>query len=256
MLPPSAEIYQLTDKLVLAYAAVNGPRDPETHFGANAMPYAPLIDPMQTTQSAVPTKARKPMGRPGGPERRAAILEAAVDLFGEHGYRGAGLQALAKKVGISTAGILHHFGTKEGLLQALIDYRFEREADNYLPVLATGGRAAVEAMPRIAGDLLNGARFHRLFTVLIAENLSLGAPLHDHFVQVQRLGRQMTAAAIRAGVEHGEFRADIDPELIATEMVAFSIGIQNQWLLDQDTVRLTDTYEQYANALLERLAPH
>jgi AcrR family transcriptional regulator len=195
------------------------------------------------------------MGRPGGPERRVAILEGAIDVFGEHGYRGAGLKALAEKVGISSSGILHHFGTKEGLLQALIDYRFERGADNYVPVLAAGGQEMLEAMPRIARDLLNGARFHRLFTVLIAENLSPGAPLHDHFVERQRLARQLTVAAIRAGVERGEFRADIDPELIATEMVAFTIGMQNQWLLDHDTVRLTDTYEQYANALIERLTP-
>jgi AcrR family transcriptional regulator len=195
------------------------------------------------------------MGRPGGPERRIAILEAAIDVFGEHGYRSGGLKALGKKVGISPAGILHHFGTKEGLLHALIDYRFEREADNYLPVFAAGGRAMLEAMPRIARDLLNGARFHRLFAVLIAENLSPGAPLHDHFVEAQRVARHMTVAAIRAGVERGEFRADIDPELIATEMVAFTIGMQNQWLLDHDTVRLTDTYEQYANALIERLTP-
>jgi AcrR family transcriptional regulator len=219
------------------------------------VPYAPSIDNDETLPATAPTKPRKPMGRPGGPERRIAILEAAIDLFGEHGYRGGGLQALAEEVGISRSGILHHFGTKEGLLHALIDYRFEREADNYLPVLVAGGRVAVEAMPRIARDLLNGARFHRLFTVLIAENLSIRAPLHDLFVERQRMARQFTAAAIRAGVERGEFRADIDPELVATEMVAFTMGMQNQWLLDQDTVRLADTYQQYADALIERLAP-
>jgi AcrR family transcriptional regulator len=217
------------------------------------MTYASRINTDQTTDAAEPAKPRKPMGRPGGPERRVAILEAATELFGQHGYRGTGLHALAKKVGISTTGILHHFGTKEALLSALIDYRFDSDAHNYMPPLAAGGRTAIEAMPGIARDLLNDDRFQRLFTVLTAENLSPGSPLHDRFVERQRLARQLAAATISAGIERGEFRPDTDPELVATEMVAFTIGMQNQWLLDHDTVRLIDTYQHYTNALLQRL---
>jgi AcrR family transcriptional regulator len=194
-------------------------------------------------------------GRPLNPERRDAILDAAVKLFGEKGYRGTGLHALAKEVGITHAGILHHFGTKEALLHALIEYRFQQESAAYVPILTAGGRAGLALIPGLAERLLADATFERLFTVLIAENLSAGEPLHDHFVSAQRVGRQVVATMIRTGIDRGEFRDDVDPELVATEIIAFTIGMQNQYLLDPDSVRLVDTYRHYTNDLIARLTP-
>lgn len=52
---------------------------------------------------------------PTGAER---ILDAAIDLFGEHGFRGTPLKAIAAEANVSQALIVHHYGTKNGLRAA------------------------------------------------------------------------------------------------------------------------------------------
>jgi AcrR family transcriptional regulator len=49
---------------------------------------------------------------------RARIREAAIALFGRHGFDGAGIRAIAAEAGVSPALVVHHFGSKEGLRKA------------------------------------------------------------------------------------------------------------------------------------------
>ncbi|KAA8967684.1 TetR/AcrR family transcriptional regulator [Mycobacterium sp.] len=51
----------------------------------------------------------------------ARIRHAAIEQFGRHGF-GIGLRAIAKAAGVSTALVIHHFGSKEGLRTACDDY--------------------------------------------------------------------------------------------------------------------------------------
>src|ERR1700733_8951486 len=64
-----------------------------------------------------------------GRERREAILAAADRLFAQQGFRGASLAAIASQVGLSEAGVLHHFPSKEHLLLELLQLRGERDSE-------------------------------------------------------------------------------------------------------------------------------
>lgn len=55
----------------------------------------------------------------GRPDTREAILTAARGLFEEQGYHGAGLEAVAKRAGVSRQAIYLHFTSKADLLTAL-----------------------------------------------------------------------------------------------------------------------------------------
>lgn len=46
---------------------------------------------------------------------RARIRDAALELFGEHGYERTSLREIAQHAGVSPPLIVHHFGSKEGL---------------------------------------------------------------------------------------------------------------------------------------------
>ncbi len=59
------------------------------------------------------------MSSGGRPETRTKILEAARAMFEELGYYGAGLEAVAKKAGVSRQAIYLHFPYKAELLTAL-----------------------------------------------------------------------------------------------------------------------------------------
>src|SRR5947199_6684394 len=82
--------------------------------------------------SAAPRRGTYAKGR----ERREAILAAANDLFAAQGFRGASLSAIAARVGLSEAGVLHHFPSKEHLLLELLDLRHQRDAERIERLLA------------------------------------------------------------------------------------------------------------------------
>ena len=57
--------------------------------------------------------------RPGGTPR-AEILDAAAELFTNYGYANTSTRRIADEVGIRQASLYHHFGTKDGILDALL----------------------------------------------------------------------------------------------------------------------------------------
>lgn len=60
--------------------------------------------------------AKRPVGRRGGDsDTRAAILDAARDLFSEHGFEKASVRAIASRAGVDSALIRHFFGDKATL---------------------------------------------------------------------------------------------------------------------------------------------
>src|SRR5713101_4974501 len=97
-----------------------------------------------------------------GEDRRQRILAVAQRLLVRHGSRGTTLGQIAGEAGVSPAGLLHHFESKEQLLHAVLD---ARDADD-------------EANANLSGDILEqlekvAERFRRapgligLFTVLL-----------------------------------------------------------------------------------------
>jgi len=48
-----------------------------------------------------------------------SIIQAAIRLFGKHGIDATSLREVAKAAGISPALVVHHFGSKEGLVAAV-----------------------------------------------------------------------------------------------------------------------------------------
>ncbi len=58
--------------------------------------------------------------RPGAPDTRAGILEAARSRFGEHGFAGTTIRAVAADAGVDAALVHHYFGTKDDLFLAAL----------------------------------------------------------------------------------------------------------------------------------------
>ncbi|HVP30653.1 MAG TPA: TetR/AcrR family transcriptional regulator [Myxococcota bacterium] len=58
---------------------------------------------------------------PQGSQSRERILQAALELIGERGYSATSVDALCKRAGIMKTALYWHFGSKEGLLAALLE---------------------------------------------------------------------------------------------------------------------------------------
>jgi AcrR family transcriptional regulator len=68
-----------------------------------------------------------PKGSTIDPARtRAAIVEAAAPLLYERGLDGVGVAELCTRLGVSKETLYRHFGTKDGLVQAVLEARSDR----------------------------------------------------------------------------------------------------------------------------------
>jgi len=77
-----------------------------------------------STDETTPAKRRG--RRPAGQDTRSALIEAAQVVFGESGYEGATVRAIAGRAGVDAAMVNHWFGGKDGLFaQAVLEVPFD-----------------------------------------------------------------------------------------------------------------------------------
>lgn len=85
-------------------------------------------------------------GRPVDHQRRAELLDAVVDYTVEHGFSELSWRPVAAALGVSSTTLVHHFGTKEQMLETILGRLRERmfaatsEAAGDQPGLATAAR--------------------------------------------------------------------------------------------------------------------
>jgi AcrR family transcriptional regulator len=183
-----------------------------------------------------------------GEDRRQRILAVAQRLMTRNGGRGTTLSQIAQEAGVTTAGLLHHFESKEQLLHAVLD---ARDADDMAHVDMSGD--VVEQLERVIDRFARAPDLIGLFTVLLTENLNPDAPLHDRFLSRYQDALTIVAEGIRRGQRAGRYRTDLDPAVKAVEIIAFLYGMETSWLLDP-SIPVTDVFRGYASTLARELA--
>lgn len=58
-------------------------------------------------------------------ETRERIITAAIECIAEYGYKHASVTRIAERSGVSWGGIQHHFGTKDAIIQAVLDHALD-----------------------------------------------------------------------------------------------------------------------------------
>jgi len=182
-----------------------------------------------------------------GEDRRQHVLEVALRMMATGGGRATTLGQVARAAGVSTAGLLHHFSSKEQLLHAVLDARDAQDEaiadlDGDLEAQLRSMRKRFDRAPGVVGT----------FIVLLCESLDPDAPLHERFLRRYRTGLAMIAAGVRRGQQAGRYRADVDPDVKAREVLAVLYGIEASWLLDP-AMPVAEVYTGYTSGLLEEL---
>jgi TetR/AcrR family transcriptional regulator len=108
-------------------------------------------------------------------EKEELILEAALDVFSQHGFKGATIDQIAEVAGMSKPNLLYYFRTKEAMHRALI----ERVLDTWLdPLRALNAEGNPEAEIRsYIRRKLEMARDYPRESRLFANEVLRGAPL-------------------------------------------------------------------------------
>lgn len=103
-----------------------------------------------------------------------AILEAALDVFSQQGFRGATLDQIAEMAGLSKPNLLYYFSSKEAVHKALLDQLLETWLDP-LRAIDPAGDPLAEVMAYVRRKLELSRDFPRE-SRLFANEILQGAP--------------------------------------------------------------------------------
>ncbi|HDS1733106.1 MULTISPECIES: TetR/AcrR family transcriptional regulator [Pseudomonas] len=200
------------------------------------------------SSSTPSTKRRR---APKGELRRAALLDAATAVFAKDGYAAASMRDVAEIAGITTVGLLHHFPNKVSLLRALIDRRDQRVTaqfaelerlptlDNFLAFVRMSMNFSVQSLLECQASMMIGV-----------ESLSDKHPAWPWYQEKFALTHAHAQAHLASLLEQGEIHADVDVQLLATEIFAVMDGLQIQWLRAPEQIDVEAAFDAY----LQRLA--
>ncbi len=151
-------------------------------------------------------------------EKRERILAAALRLFAEKGYEAARVEDLAAGLGIAKGSVFQHFGSKQGLFLAAY-----RQAVDSLPryldapkeLRARGFFATLRYWLERTEHLLREDFIPYRLTLIgnYGSDLGLRREINRYLAREDPYG---TLAFVAEGLERGQLRRDVDPDLVAS----------------------------------------
>ena len=182
-------------------------------------------------------------------ERRQQIVDAAVEVFSSAGYRKGSLRDVAEKTGLSQAGVLHHFPSKEHLLEAVLSWR-DSETARLIGDPLPEGIDFLRGLVRAAEHNATTPELVELHVIVSAEGTSAGHPLRGYFVGRYATVLGHTREAFEQAAADGQLQPGTDCASAARTLIALMDGLQVQWLLAPDRIDMAGDLRRYLQPLL------
>lgn len=183
------------------------------------------------------------------------ILEAARDLFADHGYEATGVALICQEAGVSKGAFYHHFPSKQAVLQAILDEWLEALqpgfglwADPDRPAPETLRNAAKAAATVFKGEPRTRRLLLELWN-LAGRDPIVAAAARDPF----RRYAAGLAGVLRRGAQEGSLKP-IDAEAGAHLLVALALGVLLSSLLDPQGARWDRVLNESIPMLLDGIA--
>ena len=195
------------------------------------------------------TGARGPY-RPGI-ETRRLLVENAVRVFGEHGFRAGSLRMIAESVGAPASQIVNHFGSKDGLLTAVLDHWDAQQVSE----TDVRGLAYVDTLRTRMAYSRDNPTWVEFFLTLGSEATAPDHPAHRYFVDryvhiADRLQEEILYAASTGEITPLDAAA---ARVEAQRLSAMMDGLQLQWLFDRE-LDLVGAFDDYLDSVIDRWA--
>lgn len=142
-------------------------------------------------------------------ENRALIMQAALDVFSTDGYRGATVDRIAERAGMSKTNLLYYYPSKEEIYRSAIEQTVEDWLDPFAAIDPDGD--PIEELRRYITIKLEMSDRYPEASRLFANEIQRGAPLVGEFLQTRLKSLvDEKAAVIRSWIDEGKL-APVDP---------------------------------------------
>jgi AcrR family transcriptional regulator len=170
-------------------------------------------------------------------ERPKELLEAAITIFAERGYRKTRLEEVAEAAGVTKGTIYYYFDTKEELLLRAVEHYQQQwlmQMEDFVRQEQGPPRERIRTLIR---QLFGGDRSRRKMMSLLMQGVIHDVPeLHRKWlaggpVEAWRLLEQV----VRDGQRTSDFRSDMDVEVLCRVFISGLI-LQFFWQIHADGV--------------------
>jgi len=159
-----------------------------------------------------------------GQQTRQYIIQQAATLFNQRGYSGSSISDVMECTGLKKGGIYRHFQSKEQLALAAFDYAQQQSTSRLVEAVA----AETDAVQKLLAFI---TAFHALtvhppvpggcpIVNTIVDSDDGDPALRARVVAVVSAWEQLIARIVADGIAQGSIRRDVDPQAVATLIIA------------------------------------
>ena len=177
-----------------------------------------------------------------GVRRREQIIGAATAVFAEYGYAGGSVRTIADRIGVSPASLLQHFGSKEGLLMAVLEDWDRHTVEAQLTDVT--GLDYFRRLPEVMAANMSNRGLLELFTTIAAEGIQPQPtpPTSSSSAATPTTSPPSPATSNKPSTPATWRRSPRPRSTIEVRLVTAVLdGIGLQWLLDPTTDVVTST---------------
>lgn len=188
--------------------------------------------------------------RPGDDEIRAALIDAAAQVFAEEGYSGARVQSIAERAGLTTGAMYNRFSGKSELLLEALDLHTSALVNE----LATAELSATDLLETVGVALLDD---QSPASALLLEAFMAARREEDIADRLRpRLAdeRARLAKLVDADKDGGVIHRDLDTNAVVTLCQSVSLGMRMLSVIDAEMPD-PQAWQEQISALLMSIAP-
>ena len=210
----------------------------------------------KTVEKAVDTPPRRTQAERVA-ESDTRMLQAAMRLVATRGYAQTTLEAIGAESGYSRGLVSHRWGTKDKLLEELVDRVLEDFRVGLLQRLR--GLTGLDALFCEIDCYLEGMDdpplSSRAFFVLMLESIGPAPQIREHFARFSKKWQASLSRTIGKGQQLGSIRADVKAADEARLLIATLRGLRTQSMLDPASSDIARDIAALKATLTQRLAP-
>jgi AcrR family transcriptional regulator len=185
---------------------------------------------------------------------RQRLYEAAVTLIAEQGFSATTVDQIAERAGVAKGTVYYNFASKTALFEALLEHGVRLLTEEFRS--AAAGKPPVDALDAVVRAELQFIARYQAFAQLLASEIWR---TNRAWQQTLRLVRDEAVSVIegvvRAGVDGGDYRPDLDTHLAASAVFGMVLVVALDWLAFQPDRSLDDVHATLGDLLRGRINP-
>jgi AcrR family transcriptional regulator len=162
------------------------------------------------------------------------LVEAAAELITEKGWEATTAAEIGRRAGYSRAMVHARYGGKDAILDAFFEHGYVQQLLPAPQRGATGMENAVAHFGRIQDMYHKDQAFLRAMFVMTFEAVKTTSPVRARLQTWFELGVEAIERGLRAGIDDGSVRPDLDFERAVNDVSAAAFGIAFHWIVLSD----------------------